>query len=327
MQVKLLRLLQDRQYERLGGTSSLTADVRFIAATHRDLEHMVKKGEFREDLFYRLNVVPIWLPPLRARRSDVVELATRFCDTFAHRHGKAGATLSPEALDALGRERWPGNVRQLQNFVERLVVLADSPLIGAADVARELAPEHTFPTDGAAGTAAAPSASLASPSGLTFASRTGPIVPLDATLRAAERSAIVRALSHVKGNRASQPVSSEWDAQRSTRRSPSSASSDPEGHAARRRRRGLARVRDAGERQDANRGGAVSRAYSCGISRKTASSTRRRVREMSARHERHGKCLGIEVSTALAPESSAQPSCDENAKDECPACRTGVVPL
>ncbi|HEX4338996.1 MAG TPA: sigma-54 dependent transcriptional regulator [Polyangiaceae bacterium] len=198
MQVKLLRLLQDRQYERLGGTSSLTADVRFIAATHRDLEHMVKKGEFREDLFYRLNVVPIWLPPLRARRSDVVELATRFCDTFARRHGKAGATLSPEALGALGRERWPGNVRQLQNFVERLVVLADSPLIGAADVTRELAPENIFSTDGAA----APAASIASPSGLTFASRTGPIVPLDATLRAAERSAIVRALAHVKGNRA-----------------------------------------------------------------------------------------------------------------------------
>ncbi len=196
VQVKLLRLLQDRQYERLGGSSALHADVRFVAATHRDLEHMVKLGSFREDLFYRLNVVPIWLPPLRARRADVAELATRFASTFGKAHGKPGATLSADALDALGRERWPGNVRQLQNFVERLVVLSDSPIIGVADVARELAPPSVFATDGAPD---ARGASL-TPS-LSVASRTGPIVPLDATLREAERTAIERALRQVHGNR------------------------------------------------------------------------------------------------------------------------------
>jgi two-component system response regulator AtoC len=194
VQVKLLRLLQDRQYERVGGSTPIHADVRFIAATHRDLEHMVKRGEFREDLFYRLNVVPIWLPPLRARRSDIAELATRFCATFARTHSKPGVSLSPEALAALGRERWPGNVRQLQNFVERLVVLAQSAVVGEVDVARELAPENTFPTEGSAAAGLTPS--------LSVVSRTGPIVPLDATLRAAERAAIERALRHVKGNRA-----------------------------------------------------------------------------------------------------------------------------
>ena len=196
VQVKLLRLLQDRQYERLGGTTMRAADVRFIAATHRDLEHMVKKGEFREDLFYRLNVVPIWLPPLRARRTDVAELAVHFCARFATAHSKRVA-LSQAALAALGAERWPGNVRQLQNFVERLVVLSDSPVIEPADVARELAPSGAFATDGSA----PPTDGALTPS-LSIVSRTGPIVPLDATLRAAERAAIERALRHVKGNRA-----------------------------------------------------------------------------------------------------------------------------
>jgi two-component system response regulator AtoC len=196
VQVKLLRLLQDRQYERLGGAAMLAANVRFIAATHRDLEHMVKKGEFREDLFYRLNVVPIWLPPLRARRADVAELAVHFCASFARTHSK-NVALSQAAIAALGAERWPGNVRQLQNFVERLVVLASSPVIEPADIERELAPSGAFATDGsvaAQGTALTPS--------LSVLSRTGPIVPLDATLRAAERAAIERALLHVKGNRA-----------------------------------------------------------------------------------------------------------------------------
>jgi two-component system response regulator AtoC len=196
VQVKLLRLLQDRQYERLGGATMLAADVRFIAATHRDLEHMVKKGEFREDLFYRLNVVPIWLPPLRARRADVAELAVHFCATFASAHSK-NVVLTDAAIAALGAERWPGNVRQLQNFVERLVVLADSPVIEPADIARELAPSGAFATDGSV----APQGAGLTPS-LSIVSRTGPVVPLDATLRAAERAAIERALRHVKGNRA-----------------------------------------------------------------------------------------------------------------------------
>jgi DNA-binding NtrC family response regulator len=135
-QVKLLRVLQDREFERVGGTSTLTADVRFVAATHRDLDTMVREGEFREDLFYRLNVLPIWTPPLRERPGDVGELARFFCSEFAEQASRDVA-LSDEALEALEGWKWPGNVRELQNFVERLVVMPDDETIRASDVARE----------------------------------------------------------------------------------------------------------------------------------------------------------------------------------------------
>jgi two-component system response regulator AtoC len=191
MQVKLLRLLQDREFERLGGTTTLSADVRFVAATHRDLEHMTEKGQFREDLFYRLNVVPVWLPPLRARRDDVAMLARHFCEAFAAEHEKPGATLSEDAIALLVAERWPGNVRQLQNFVERLVVLTESKDIGADDVRHELAPPLTFATQ------TPPTSS----GGASWTSDAKPIVPLDVALRDAERRAIQRALKKAKGNR------------------------------------------------------------------------------------------------------------------------------
>jgi two-component system response regulator AtoC len=138
IQVKLLRVLQDRGFERLGGTATLSADVRFVAATHCNLEAMVQEGTFREDLFYRLNVVPIWLPPLRERTSDVPRLARHFCVEAARRAWRADATLSDEAVELLARQPWPGNVRQLQNFVERLVVLSEAERIDATDVRREL---------------------------------------------------------------------------------------------------------------------------------------------------------------------------------------------
>jgi two-component system, NtrC family, response regulator AtoC len=193
MQVKLLRLLQDREYERLGGNQTLRADVRFLAATHRDLEHMIKKGEFREDLFYRLNVVPLWLPPLRARRDDIALLSSQFCDAFAKAHAKPGTTLSEDAIAVLSAERWPGNVRQLQNFVERLVVLTEKSTIEADDVRRELLPPVTFATQSPL------TSGMPAPS-----SRQGPVSsvqPLDETMRVAERNAIERALRHAKGNR------------------------------------------------------------------------------------------------------------------------------
>ncbi len=138
IQLKLLRLLQDREYERLGGTETLKADVRFVAATHRDLESLVASGAFREDLFYRLNVVPIFLPPLRDRPGEVRVLAQHFCGHFAAANERPEMHLSDEALALLEAQPWPGNVRELENFVERLVVLSDGPEIGAADVRREL---------------------------------------------------------------------------------------------------------------------------------------------------------------------------------------------
>ncbi len=138
VQVKLLRLLQEREFERLGGTQTLKVDVRFVAATHRDLETLVREGTFREDLFYRLNVVPVWLPPLRARPEDIEPLARHFLDVHARANGRPAFTLTPEGLATLCAQPWPGNVRQLQNFIERLVVLSDGPLLTGDEVRREL---------------------------------------------------------------------------------------------------------------------------------------------------------------------------------------------
>ncbi|WP_395845119.1 sigma-54-dependent transcriptional regulator [Cystobacter fuscus] len=138
VQVKLLRLLQEREFERLGGTQTLKVDVRFVAATHRDLEALVREGMFREDLFYRLNVVPVWLPPLRARPEDIEPLVRHFLEVHARANGRPPFVLTPEGLAVLRAQPWPGNVRQLQNFIERLVVLSDGPLLSGEEVLREL---------------------------------------------------------------------------------------------------------------------------------------------------------------------------------------------
>jgi DNA-binding NtrC family response regulator len=138
VQIKLLRVLQDRTFERLGGTETLSVDTRFVAATHRDLETLVEKGDFREDLFYRLNVIPIDLPPLRERGEDVIGLAKHFAASIGADNGVPDGHLTAEALTRLSHHEWPGNVRQLQNVVERLIVLSDSPRIEVAQVEREL---------------------------------------------------------------------------------------------------------------------------------------------------------------------------------------------
>jgi len=138
VQVKLLRLLQEREFQALGSTTVQKADVRFVAATHRDLDAMVKAGEFREDLYYRLAVVPIWLPSLRDRAGDVAELAVKFCSEAASRNGVSVPKLCEDAILSLASRAWPGNVRELQSCVERLVVFADGGEIHAADVERDL---------------------------------------------------------------------------------------------------------------------------------------------------------------------------------------------
>ncbi len=156
-QVKLLRLLQDREMERLGSIETLKVDIRFVAATHRDLEAMIPKAEFRADLFYRLNVVPIVLPPLRGHPEDVEPLAVHFCKIFGAAAAKPDAVLESGALALLRAQSWPGNVRELQNFVERLVVLSDGPRLSEADVERELSrtpPATTSPALGASAPAA-----------------------------------------------------------------------------------------------------------------------------------------------------------------------------
>jgi two-component system response regulator AtoC len=188
IQVKLLRVLQERQFERLGGNQTVRADVRFVAATHRDLEGMVKKGDFREDLFYRLNVISLWVPPLRERKDDIEALALHFCHTLSAANGRPLATFDADALDLLRKEPWPGNVRQLQNFVERLVVMNDSPRISARDVARELGNKGgPLVTETVAGTAPARAESS--------------VIDLGTALRRAERHALEKALDRAQGNR------------------------------------------------------------------------------------------------------------------------------
>jgi formate hydrogenlyase transcriptional activator len=124
LQPKLLRVLQEQGFERLGSSRTIKADVRVIAATHRDLSRMVQEGRFRSDLYYRLNIIPIIAPPLRERREDILLLARYFARKFAHRLNKRIADFPPEAVEALVSYDWPGNVRELQNVIERAVVLS-----------------------------------------------------------------------------------------------------------------------------------------------------------------------------------------------------------
>jgi len=123
LQVKILRLLQERSFMRVGGNQPITADIRFIAATNRDIQEEVKKGNFREDLYYRLNVVPISIPPLRERIEDVPILAKHFLEKFSAKNEKIFVEIEPDVISGLMNYDWPGNVRELENVVERIVVL------------------------------------------------------------------------------------------------------------------------------------------------------------------------------------------------------------
>jgi formate hydrogenlyase transcriptional activator len=128
-QVKLLRVLQEREFEPVGSNQTVQVDVRVIAATNRDLEEAVRGGRFRADLFYRLNVFPLRVPPLRERTSDIPQLAMFFLSRFAKRFGRQIDTIAPETMDRLVRYPWPGNIRELQNVIERAVVLSQGPAL------------------------------------------------------------------------------------------------------------------------------------------------------------------------------------------------------
>ena len=140
IQVKLLRVLQERCFEPVGSDRTTRIDVRVVTATNRDLEEMIRLGTFREDLFYRLNVISLTLPPLRERREDVEGLASTFLHRAARRIGKPVTAIDADALAVLVRHDWPGNVRELQNVVERAVVLADGESVTLADLPAELLP-------------------------------------------------------------------------------------------------------------------------------------------------------------------------------------------
>jgi transcriptional regulator with GAF, ATPase, and Fis domain len=133
-QAKILRVLQEHEFERLGGTRTLRVDVRIIAATNRNLMQMVQEGRFREDLFYRLNVVSVETPPLRERKDDIPALAEFFVKRFSGELKKKVEGVQPEALKVLMRHHWPGNIRELENVIERAVLLAETGMVGVDDL-------------------------------------------------------------------------------------------------------------------------------------------------------------------------------------------------
>ena len=183
IQVKLLRVLQEREFERLGGTQTIKVDVRFVAATHRNLQSLIEMGQFREDLYYRLNVIPIDVPPLRERPEDIATLALQFAAVAGRTNSRDRAQLDAACIDLLKAQPWPGNVRQLENFVERLVVLSDTGLVTRAQVEMELAREANRQR-----------LSRSSPP-------SGVASKLDDERRFAERQAVERALSRAGNNR------------------------------------------------------------------------------------------------------------------------------
>jgi transcriptional regulator with GAF, ATPase, and Fis domain len=129
LQPKLLRVLQEQEFERLGSTRTHQVDIRLVAATNRNLAEMVKRGEFRSDLYYRLNVFPLMLPPLRARREDIPALVTHFVEILGHRLGRQIEHIPAETMSALSSYHWPGNIRELQNLIERAVILSNDGVL------------------------------------------------------------------------------------------------------------------------------------------------------------------------------------------------------
>jgi DNA-binding NtrC family response regulator len=134
LQVKILRVLQDKSFERIGGVKVIRVDIRVIAATNQDLEDLVRQGRFREDLYYRLNVIPIRIPPLRERTADIPLLVQHFLEEFSRSKKKPLKRLTPEALESLCRYPWPGNVRELEHLVERLVIMSEGEVVGLKDL-------------------------------------------------------------------------------------------------------------------------------------------------------------------------------------------------
>jgi nitrogen regulation protein NR(I) len=203
MQVKLLRVLQESEFERVGGIKTIHVDVRLVAATNRDLKREIAQGAFREDLFYRLNVVPIALPSLRERRSDIGLLATHFLAKFNERLKKSVEGFEPDALERLTAYAWPGNIRELENVIERALLFADETRVRVQDLTGELRdPPSTNPRlDTAALGSAEPSKGLAASSlsadGLAADGLKGQV---KAAMSRLERELIFVALKQTQGN-------------------------------------------------------------------------------------------------------------------------------
>ena len=187
VQAKLLRVLQERELERVGGNKTIKVDVRVLATTNRKLEESVERKEFRQDLYFRLNVVPIVVPPLRERLADVPLLAEQFCQRFTRKHGAEVLGLSPNCFQALSQHNWPGNVRELQNVIERAVILCGGGVIEPAQLGFDRRPEVP----------AAASGAMSAPAGALQVTGSGDIC----TLGEAERRHIIAAVERCQGNR------------------------------------------------------------------------------------------------------------------------------
>lgn len=196
MQLKLLRVLQERRFEPVGSNETVEVDVRVVLATNQPLEAMVAAGQFRQDLYYRINVVKIELPPLRDRPSDLPMLVERFIHDLSAEHGKTITGIAPEAMETLGRYPFPGNVRELRNIIERAVVLARSPTIGTGDL-----PPHIL-YDAASGMVPEILSMLAGPGGAPDADASPWVpTPLDKALEEPEKRILLKALKANSWNR------------------------------------------------------------------------------------------------------------------------------
>ena len=175
MQAKLLRVLEDKKISRLGGSGEIAVDVRILAASNRELQRAIREGRLRADLYYRLNVVSLELPPLRDRIEDVLLLAEEFVRTFNREHRKAVEGIAPDCLEALKAHSWPGNVRELRNAIERAVIMSKSPMLSIGDLPKELSSQPR--------------------------PRLGFTVRLGSTLEEVENELIARTISFVGGNK------------------------------------------------------------------------------------------------------------------------------
>ncbi len=197
MQVKLLRVLEAREFMRVGGSDTIKVDIRLVAATNADLEAAVEQGRFRQDLYYRLKVVTLRIPPLREREGDIPLLANHFLDVLGKENGRESLRFSPEALQTLVRAPWEGNVRELRNLVESLIVLAPNETITPEDFPEEYRRAMARP----AAEGAAPGAGEAAEPGAEGGAGAGGTIPAGMTMDEIERRAILGALEQTGGNR------------------------------------------------------------------------------------------------------------------------------
>jgi DNA-binding NtrC family response regulator len=205
LQTKFLRVLEERRFERVGGARAVDVDVRVIAATNRDLAEMVKRGTFREDLYYRLGVIHVEVPPLRERLDDVPVLAEHFLARFRHQAGRRITGFAPDALAAMTRYAWPGNVRELRNAVERAIVLGDREQIQAGDLPPQVLAQTIAPAKPRTSTPTPPLGSATIAEAIAVPQVVIDVPPRAAaarSLRELEKEGILAALAATNGNKA-----------------------------------------------------------------------------------------------------------------------------